>query len=692
MEVKIELIGTNLPYLAAVIELADANKNMLGFMPRSAMERAAINNQIMVAVTSDNRVGGYILFRLVRSKNRAAITHLCVDPSYRNCGIAGKLVNTFIEQTKELKGISLFCRRDYKSHEFWPHMGFTYRGEKPGRGRDKVPLTHYWYDHKHPDLFSIAHDHMVESRAIKAVIDANIFYNLLQDSQHPLLADWLTDDLALCLTPEIFNEINRSKDRHHRISGSSYAHSFPLTPSDPTQHSQILELLREYLPGEISVQDKSDLNQLSYAIAFEADFFVTNDQDLRKRLGTIVKNEFGVSIVNADDVIIFLDEFMNQDLYTSHRLAGSPIEIKRIRSGSIDSLADKFHRGTGVRKNHLRHKLAGYLAIPKTYSSWVISSQEYGVVGLVVLKEIEGDIMEINLLRVIEGPISSVLGERLIFWSISRAINSAKNLVVFRDDHVSKDTRSALRQNAFTKLGDAWIKFNLFGVLQRDQASKILDSYTETHTQYSIAAKYVQSLLDSIDDNLQQTVVAEKHMWPLKLVDANLPTYIVPIKPPWAIDLFDSKLGSQTLFGSDPDLMFRMENVYYRSAYTKIPTAPSRILWYVSKGNDSPLQGTMSIRASSYVEEVVIGTPKELFAKFSKLGVYKWKNVLTAANGDINKKILAFRFSHTELFDTPVSLSEWTSITQRKSAPQSASSLSTEQYLSIYEMGSTRQK
>ncbi len=161
---------------------------------------AARHNQIMVAVTQDDQFAGYILFRIVKSKSRAAITHLCVKRSLIGHGAARHLVDALIEHTKELRGISLFCRRDYESNKFWSYIGFVYQGEKEGRGRDRMPLTHYWYDHKHPDLFSLVNDQIIESRSVKAVIDANIFYSLFEDSEHPLLADWLFEDLALCIT------------------------------------------------------------------------------------------------------------------------------------------------------------------------------------------------------------------------------------------------------------------------------------------------------------------------------------------------------------------------------------------------------------------------------------------------------------------------------------------------------------
>jgi hypothetical protein len=56
----------------------------------------------------------------------------------------------------------------------------------------------------------------------------------------------------------------------------------------------------------------------------------------------------------------------------------------------------------------------------------------------------------------------------------------------------------------------------------------------------------------------------------------------------------------------------------------------------------------MAIRACSRIVEVVKGTPKPLFKRFRRLGVYEWSDVLGTA-GSIDNEIMAFRFDDSEL-------------------------------------------
>jgi hypothetical protein len=66
----------------------------------------------------------------------------------------------------------------------------------------------------------------------------------------------------------------------------------------------------------------------------------------------------------------------------------------------------------------------------------------------------------------------------------------------------------------------------------------------------------------------------------------------------------------------------------------------------------------MTIKACSHLQEVVSGTPKQLFAKFRHLGVFGWKHVLAAAGGKPENKLMAFRFKRTERFIREVPMSE----------------------------------
>jgi hypothetical protein len=173
-------------------------------------------------------------------------------------------------------------------------------------------------------------------------------------------------------------------------------------------------------------------------------------------------------------------------------------------------------------------------------------------------------------------------------------------------------------------------------------------------------------------------------LWPAKISDGPLDTFIVPIQAQWAQHFFDSDLGSELLFGLKDELHLGIEGAYYCSKRNTQLQHPGRVLWYVSKGPEG--RGSMTIKACSRLEEVFIGKPKEVFKKFSRLGVYQWHDVLAAAGGAIDEQLLAFRFAMTERFPRPISLGQLEHL--GVSPPiMSPRKITAEQFSEIYRLG-----
>ena len=99
----------------------------------------------------------------------------------------------------------------------------------------------------------------------------------------------------------------------------------------------------------------------------------------------------------------------------------------------------------------------------------------------------------------------------------------------------------------------------------------------------------------------------------------------------------------------------------------------------------------MSIRASSYLDEVVVDKPKALFSQFRRLGIYRWEDVFNKANRQVDQDIMAFRFSNTEVFSTPISRADlqeiWREETGGRFHIQSPISIPKQRFFRLYRMG-----
>ena len=94
-----------------------------------------------------------------------------------------------------------------------------------------------------------------------------------------------------------------------------------------------------------------------------------------------------------------------------------------------------------------------------------------------------------------------------------------------------------------------------------------------------------------------------------------------------------------------------------------------------------------AVRACAYVDEVQTGSPKEIFGRFRKLGVYSWVDLMRSTEGRHTERVLAFQFGMTELLKQPVSLALLKEILGRKSAPQAPIKITADQFLDIYKLG-----
>jgi hypothetical protein len=181
--------------------------------------------------------------------------------------------------------------------------------------------------------------------------------------------------------------------------------------------------------------------------------------------------------------------------------------------------------------------------------------------------------------------------------------------------------------------------------------SHLQDDYPCANQQIHGAAAVIQEAVAGKNNDILLRV--ERALWPVKIRGLSIPTFIVPIRPEWAMHLFDAGIGAQHLFGGNPNLIFRVENAYYRSSAPRVISAPGRILWYVSK-HTGKYRDTEAIRACSYVDEVVVDRPKPLFTRFRRLGVYRWNDLFKLANRELKKEIMGFRFTKTEMLPRPV--------------------------------------
>jgi len=373
-------------------------------------------------------------------------------------------------------------------------------------------------------------------------------------------------------------------------------------------------------------------------------------------------------------------------------LAGSLIKVGRIQPDQIPLLQEHFRPPQSETKRSFREKILACLSDPHLCHTDIIQGSDRPL-ALVAQSLKRENILEIPVLRVSAGLLNSTLARFLINKTIINAIHEYKRkLIVVTDDYLSDELIFALQVNGFVAQGNAWIRFASAGI---EKAAGLTGMMRNIDGWFPGTKNYLEEVENTISSGMveeNRTILLreEKALWPMKMVDLDIPAFVVPIQPRWAKDLFDSDLARQTLFGSNPGLMLSLENVYYRSCRQKILDAPGRILWYVSGGKGN-YQGSKSIKACSYIDEIVIDKPKILYARFRRLGIFSWRDVYDVAENNVENEIMAFRFSKTEMFKNPIDLLELRKIWQEEIGtefyPLAPRQISTQLFFRLYRMG-----
>lgn len=695
-DIRIEAIDHNSRHLETVITIGRANAKTVGFMPKGGFLEYAAKRHILVALSAMEQCVGYLMYRVVSQK--AVIVHLCVNKQWRGQHIAKKLISDLINRTKDLYRIELSCRRDYNLDNMWSSFGFVARHNRPGRSKDGKLLTIWQLEHGHPNLLTMLTEQEIGSK-LCAVIDTNIFYDLIDDNinrqveeSKSLLADWLQTEVELCLTDEIDNEINLYDDISRQQKLREFATTFQNLTCKQEDFEIVCQALKKYFPEQMTARVASDFRYLARAIAANAQFFITRALEILDKEESIYE-EFKTSILHPSDFIIRLDELRRETEYQPVRLAGTLIEKRLVQARQHNLLTEAFlSNTTGKIKGDFQQRLRNFLTDPKRFECFGVWDEKEEPLALIIYDRQEAHELKIPMLRVkINSPISPTILRHLILLSIKTSAQENRQFTRITEHHLEGVDIRAITQDNFVEIEGGWLRANFAIIKNTSELAIYLTNLVNGLGQEYNFCRQIAEIL-SRSDTVQDThLIAniERTLYPAKITEAGIPNFIVPIRPEWAENLFDEELAKQNIFGARKELALRREVVYYRSVKNSGGLkAPGRILWYVSQGSKARHYcQVQAIRACSRLEEVVVDTPKSLFRQFRRLGVYAFEDVLKTANNNQQSKVMAIKFSDTEIFNKPIFFEKIKEVLEKNITLQSPYKITEEQFYKLYNEG-----
>jgi GNAT superfamily N-acetyltransferase len=611
-----------------MLEMYKPAKATLGYLPDGGFEDYIDRGRALLLVDQETELAcGYLIFR--QAGKLASVAHVCVAPTHQGRGLAHLLLGE-LKARPDLSAIRLHCRRDFeRANRVWKKAGFHPVAEIDAKTAGKILQIWQIQLRPDPDLFDSVD-------RLKVVLDMNVFLDLHADDaargdeSRALDADWVRANVELWLTPETYFEIDRNKDRRERErrrrAAGCYRKTTPLEDLASVERA-LRDAIGTSLPTGPS--SESDLRQLAGAAAAGASAFLTRDERVL-RLADQIQAAAGLRVVRPSTLLLELDEFERGQVYDPRSLGLTSCVTRAPKDADLKALAGRFV-GHGTEKARMLEGRLRAWSSTRTVTVELFEKQGEAL----SLSALERGIEEwkLPLVRVAKaGRLAATVAHSALWRAVVAA--SKRRVVALRlEDLTDPDVVRAAASLGFTDEGGYRMKRFCYGVQSLDGAElrgAAADGWERLH-------------------------------WPGMLRASGLQTWVVPIQPMFAARLFDQTLAETELFGVPAELLLGPENIYYSGAVKARIEAPARLLWYVSSPPRSPGYGKQScIVAVSRLCEVNRGRPREVYQRHSRLGVFGLSEVEdTASDG----RVLALRFSYTELLPKRVPLSQIREIT-----------------------------
>jgi hypothetical protein len=365
---------------------------------------------------------------------------------------------------------------------------------------------------------------------------------------------------------------------------------------------------------------------------------VTRDEKLLFKAPEILES-FDLQLLSPVEFISRLDSIEREQEYYPSRLGASSIVKKRLESSEVTRFIQSFRRHPYEKINNFRALIDACLVEPKNTLVQVAFDTNGEMAASIATNHQSPHLIRIPILRINTPPLAKTILRHLLMKAIVDAAQIDAHSIHVVDLHLTHEVTDALTEMGFGLTADGWVKPIVRGFHNLASARQNLEG---------MGLVWGESACHSTIDQLCTLI------WPGKLVSEQITPYLIPIQSQWAEHFFDIKPTFQRLpglSGINDELHLGVEAVYFTASPISIKP-PGHILWYVSSGNEG--LGPQQVKATSRLREVVRGTPKELFSRFRRLGIYQWKDILVTAKGDPQAQLTALRFSHTENFLQPM--------------------------------------
>lgn len=312
--------------LNEISELADAEKDAVGFWPKSALVDA-INRRSLIALARTDRTSknlvGYIQYS--GAFPHAKVQQVAVKSEYRKSGFAAALLNKLISNLEAQGFLSL--RADVaedlqESLAFYRSNGFVQVFAKTGGKSRKRRILVHDRTLDTDDLFSLTSRSSTLELGIKRrsaggrpiyAFDLNVYFDLVRDRAksdlaRKIFASALAHEVRLAVSLEFVKELERTSAGRVDDPLLQMALRLPTLPKvDTAKHGPLSDYVHDIVFVQTgnsaagTAQARSDARHVAHAALARASGFVTRDRSLLDARDKLL-DSVGIDIISTDEL------------------------------------------------------------------------------------------------------------------------------------------------------------------------------------------------------------------------------------------------------------------------------------------------------------------------------------------------------------------------------------------------------
>lgn len=672
-------------YSTLVQEQGDSERDVLGFLPRSAYSEAAAQGKLYVA-TAEAAGGEHYAGHLLYGGRfpHLRVFQLYTLPQFRGRHIGRQLIDTFVSDAESQYYITISARvaADLDANEFWERMGFrTIRTVAGGatRGR-QINLRQRELDT--PTLFSVPEmkrvttlpRHGRNERPIFA-LDVNVFLDVIKDRPRAeyakrLLTASMSGMLRLFVAREFVDELARAVRQQSPDPVVQLAMTLPQFTGVPEPMMATLktELGAIIFPnrattGNLRQRDKSDLTHLATMIYHGASGFVTSDESILGKRNDL-QCRYTIEVLGPAELAeIYLPSQWTPAQVQAESLEGALIEVAELEEARRAE-AESFLQSCFMPAEQIAHALMpGQSACPRHR---VVAAAAGEMIGFMAWDAARGQqsSAEAWLGMDLSNPVGELACDVLLDTMCRDVCHARPASVSIDCRHMSRETLEYAIGQGFQEEGPA---NNHLQTLKKYCIGKVIGpkSWNEIREQLSRSFQLNLPATPPRYSGPDMTITVnrggghslvlplhdfESQFGPAILMLPARPAVVVPIRRQYA-DVLLNTADQQSLFAL-PEASVLGERLYLSSPRALSTLTPGAvILFYESMRADS---GRGAIVAAATVTRTAIKETTEIGTETTRRGVLSSDEVQTVSSTD--KTGLTF-FSQLFRFKNPVGLS-----------------------------------